>query len=193
TILIWLIYFLNLLNLYFLAGWLPAVAKAAGHSTTASALLGTMEQVGGIFGALALGWFVHRLGFVSTLTTCFLIASVSVAFIGWPGLSAGVLFAVVFVAGFGIVGGQAGVNSLTGIYYPTELRSTGLGAGLGIGRFGSIAGPIIAGVLLSRHWSDQQLFLAAAVPALLSAGLMISMRWLIKPAAISTKSEAAGD
>lgn len=191
TILIWLIYFMNLLNLYFLAGWLPAVAKAAGHSTSTSALLGTMEQVGGMIGALGLGWFVHRLGFVSVLTTCFMIACVSIGFIGQPGLSLVLLFAVVFAAGFGIVGGQAGVNAMTGIYYPTELRSTGLGAGLGIGRFGSIVGPIVAGVLLSRHWSDQQLFLAAAVPALLSALLMIAMHWLIKPEAIATKSETA--
>jgi AAHS family 4-hydroxybenzoate transporter-like MFS transporter len=185
TILIWLIYFMNLLNLYFLAGWLPAVASAAGHSVRASAVVGTMEQVGGMIGALFLGWFVHRSGFVPVLTTCFTIACVAIAWIGQPGLSLMVLLVVVFIAGFGIVGGQAGVNAMTGTYYPTDLRSTGLGAGLGIGRLGSILGPTLAGELLARHWSSQQLFLAAAVPAAVSAIVMLAMRSTLKPHSIS--------
>src|SRR5208337_3721048 len=63
TILIWLAYFMNLLNLYFLQGWVPTIAKTAGFSTSAAVLMGTMNQVGGFFGALVLGWFVRRSGF----------------------------------------------------------------------------------------------------------------------------------
>jgi len=180
TILIWLAYFMNLLNLYFLAGWLPTVAREAGYSTSTSVLVGTMEQVGGTLGAFALGWFVHRFGFVPVLATCFTVASISIALIGHPRWSLGLLFVVVFIAGFGVVGGQAGVNALTGTYYPTNLRSTGLGAGLGIGRMGSILGPLVAGELLGRHWSTQQLFLTAAMPALLSAFVMVAMRWTLR-------------
>jgi MFS transporter, AAHS family, 4-hydroxybenzoate transporter len=183
TILLWLIYFLNLLNLYFLSSWLPTVAKAAGYSTRASVLVGTMEQVGGMIGAIALGWFVHRFGFVPVLTTCFVVGCVNIGLIGQPGLSGELLFLVVFIAGFGVVGGQAGVNALAAVYYPTDLRSTGVGFGLGIGRVGGIVGPIIAGILLGLKWSSQQLFLAAAVPALLSAVLMLGMHWVLKPGA----------
>jgi AAHS family 4-hydroxybenzoate transporter-like MFS transporter len=88
---------------------------------------------------------------------------------------------LVFISGFGVTGGQAGVNALTGTYYPTELRSTGLGAGLGVGRIGSIVGPELAGDLLGRHWSTQQLFVAAALPALTASGIMIAMRWVLQP------------
>jgi MFS transporter, AAHS family, 4-hydroxybenzoate transporter len=193
TVLIWITYFLNLLNLYFLAGWLPTVAKAAGFSTSTSVLVGTTEQVGGAIGALFLGWFVYRFGFVSVLTTCFLVACVNIAFIGKPALPLALLYVVVFIAGFGVVGGQAGVNALTGTFYPTPLRSTGLGAGLGVGRLGSIVGPLVAGVLLGRHWTSQQLFLAAAVPALISAFVMIAMHWVLKarPAEVTESSAAA--
>jgi AAHS family 4-hydroxybenzoate transporter-like MFS transporter len=59
------------------------------------------------------------------------------------------------------------------------LRSTGLGAGLGIGRIGSIVGPEVAGVLLGRKWSNQDLFYAAAVPALIASLVMIGMRWVL--------------
>jgi AAHS family 4-hydroxybenzoate transporter-like MFS transporter len=96
-------------------------------------------------------------------------------------LPAALLFVTVFISGFGVTGGQAGVNALTGTYYPTELRSTGLGAGLGVGRIGSIVGPELAGDLLGRHWSNQQLFFAAALPALTASGVMIAMRWVLQP------------
>ena len=182
TVLIWLAYFMNLLNLYFLQGWLPTIAKAAGFSTSTSVLIGTMNQVGGVVGAFVLGWFVRRSGFAPVLATVFAIACLSIAMIGQPGLPAAALFVVVFIAGFGVTGGQAGVNAMTGTFYPTDLRSTGLGAGLGIGRVGSIVGPELAGDLLGRHWTNQQLFYAAAVPALTASAIMLAMRWVLNPA-----------
>lgn len=181
TVLLWVTYFMNLLNLYFLAGWLPTIAAASGYSTSISVLVGTTEQVGGAIGAFVLGWFVRRFGFVATLASCFTIAAVNIAIMGQPGLSLTMLFVVVFIAGFGVVGGQAGVNALAGVYYPTDLRSTGLGAGLGIGRIGSIVGPQLAGDLRGRHWSNEALFYAAALPAFVSAVVMLTMRWVLQP------------
>ena len=71
TILQWTVYFMNLLNLYFLSSWLPTVmaplVKAAGVSSTYSVLLGSTLQIGGVFGAFFLGWLVLRLGFVPVL------------------------------------------------------------------------------------------------------------------------------
>jgi AAHS family 4-hydroxybenzoate transporter-like MFS transporter len=77
-----------------------------------------------------------------------------------------------------VVGGQSGVNAFSATYYPTDLRSTGVGAGLGVGRVGAIVGPYVGGQLLALHWSNQQLFLASAVPALISAVVMAGMHWV---------------
>jgi AAHS family 4-hydroxybenzoate transporter-like MFS transporter len=170
---------MNLLNLYFLQGWLPTVAKTAGFSTRDSVLIGTMNQVGGCIGAFVLGWLVKRSGFVPVLATCFAVACIDIALIGQPGMTRPLMCLVVFIAGFGITGGQAGVNAMTGTYYPTDLRSTGLGAGLGIGRIGSIVGPELAGVMLGRRWTNQDLFYAAAIPALIASLVMISMRGVL--------------
>ena len=184
TILLWTVYFMNLLNLYFLSSWLPTVAtplvQAAGISGAYALLLGTVLQIGGVAGSLGLGWFVQRSGFVGALMTCFVLAGVSIAWIGQPGISLVGLFGVVFVAGIGIVGGQSALNALAATLYPTDLRSTGIGSGLGVGRIGSIVGPTLAGILLSLHWTTHQLFLAAAVPAFVSAGVMIGMRGVIR-------------
>jgi AAHS family 4-hydroxybenzoate transporter-like MFS transporter len=172
TALIWVVNFLNLLNLYFLASWLPTVAQEAGYSPSTSILVGSTLQIGGTIGALCLGWFIHRLGFVPVLVSCFALACVNIALIGQPGLSLFLLISVVFTAGIGIVGGQAGVNALSATYYPTDLRSTGIGAGLGVGRIGSIIGPTL-GEYMRSAWPVHQLFYAAAVPALVAALVLL--------------------
>ena len=89
------------------------------------------------------------------------------------------LFVAAFVAGWCIPGGQPALGALAAVYYPTYLRSTGIGSGLGFGRIGAIVGPVVAGMLLGRHWAPRELFLAAAVPALLSALFTFALRWVI--------------
>jgi AAHS family 4-hydroxybenzoate transporter-like MFS transporter len=180
TILLWIINFMNLLNLYFLASWLPTVANQAGYGIRTSVLVGTMEQLAGMIGGFTLGLFVQRWGFVRVLTTCFAVGCINIALIGQPGISLAMLFTVVFLAGFGVVGGQTAVNALSATYYPTDLRATGIGAGLGIGRIGAIIGPVVGGVLMSQHLPSQKLFLVAAVPASVSAVVMVAMHWVLK-------------
>jgi AAHS family 4-hydroxybenzoate transporter-like MFS transporter len=86
------------------------------------------------------------------------------------------LFVAAFLAGVGIFGGQPCVNALAATAYPTDLRSTGIGAGLGIGRFGAFLGPLVAGELIRRQWSTEALFQAAAVPAVISALAVLALR-----------------
>ena len=88
-----------------------------------------------------------------------------------------------FIAGSCIVGGQPTVNALSAGYYPTYLRSTGIGWGLGVGRVGAIIGPLLIGELIRRQWSMPDIFRAVAIPALISAVVMLSLRWVMKPAA----------
>ena len=169
TLLLWLISFMNLINLYFLSNWLPTLIHDAGYSTGMAVLIGTSLQVGGVVGTLTLGWFINRYGFTKVLGCCFVAACVAIALIGKVAAVPVFLFIAVVVAGFCIVGGQPAVNALAGTYYPTTLRSTGIGWALGIGRIGSVVGPVIGGQLIAMQWSNASLFVAAAVPALISA------------------------
>jgi MFS transporter, AAHS family, 4-hydroxybenzoate transporter len=188
TTLLWAVNFLNLLNIFLLTNWLPLVVRDSGYSNTIAVNSAAMFQLGGFVGTLVMGWFIRRFAFAAVLSVCFAIACLSVAAIGQPYLSLAILFAFIFIAGIGIPGSQAGLNALSATYYPTDLRATGVGAGLGIGRIGAIAGPLIAGVMLSRHWTNSQLFLAAAIPALISAVLMFSLRGAITPSATAVSN-----
>ncbi|PYR21984.1 MAG: hypothetical protein DMF94_06255 [Acidobacteria bacterium] len=84
---------------------------------------------------------------------------------------------LVSIAGWCVVGGQPGINALAGTFYPTYLRSTGVGWGLGIGRAGAIVGPVLGGQFMALKWSTRDIFLAAAVPALISTVAVWSLRF----------------
>ena len=180
TVMLWIINFMNLLNLYFLGSWLPTVVKDAGYTTAIAVLVGTAVQVGGSVGTIPNGWLIDRYGFRKVLTIVFGVATISIALIGQPSLPLSMLFLASFMAGWCVPGGQPGVNSLAAVYYPTYLRSTGIGASLGFGRIGAIVGPVAAGMLLRNGWAHRELFLAAAVPALISAVATYSLRWVMQ-------------
>ena len=183
TVLLWIINFMNLVVLYFLAQWLPRVFTAIGFSQADAIWIGTTLQIGGAIGTLFLGWLIGKHGYARVLTLSFGLGVIAVAAIGQP-MAITPLFGVVFLAGFCIVGGQAGLNAMAASFYPTDLRSTGVGYALGIGRVGGILAQPVAGNLFDRGWLARQLLLAAAVPAAITvAGLAGMGRQLRKRAA----------
>jgi AAHS family 4-hydroxybenzoate transporter-like MFS transporter len=191
TLLIWVVNFMNLLVLYSLSNWLPTVVTGMGYTTQTAVLVGTVLQVGGTIGTFGLAWLIARGGFLPMLTATFAVATASIALIGQPGISLALLNVIVFVAGWAVIGGQPGVNALSATFYPTYLRSTGVGWGLGIGRIGAIVGPYLGGTLLGLNWGPQELFLAAAVPALVSTLTIVALMFAMKlPRSTATQRPA---
>jgi AAHS family 4-hydroxybenzoate transporter-like MFS transporter len=175
TLLLWLISFANLLNLFFLANWLPLLSTRMGFSSSTAVLMGTTLQLGGFIGAIFMGPLIDRLGYYRVLVPVFLIAGLMVAAIGSPSLSMPLLYLVIFAAGICVVGTQPALNALASTLYPTEIRATGVGWSLGVGRAGAIVGPVVAAQLVALDWSSQALFLAASIPASLSSVVAIGL------------------
>ncbi len=179
TLLLWLVNFMNLIDLYFLANWLPTLIKDAGLSLEIANLATGALQFGGVLGTLALGRLIDKFGAYVVLITGFSIAALSIAAIGFDPKNLLMLFSSIFVTGIFVVGGMPGVNTLSANGYPTILRSTGVGWGLGIGRGASMLGPLLGAALIARHWMASDLLLLAAVPAVISA-LAVWGIWLQK-------------
>jgi AAHS family 4-hydroxybenzoate transporter-like MFS transporter len=178
TALIWVVYFMNLLNLYFLTSWLPTIISDAGIPVGTAILLTTLFQVGGVGGALVLGRVLDRHLSFWVLAACYLWAALCVLLIGKVGASVPALALTIACAGLGIIGGQNASHALTAEFYPTRIRSTGVGWALGIGRIGSIVGPILGGQLLVQGTAIRQVFWAAAVPALIATAAAASVSLL---------------
>jgi AAHS family 4-hydroxybenzoate transporter-like MFS transporter len=175
TVLIWVVFTLNLAEFYALQSWLPSMLGNVGYPLGTVALATSLTTTGGIVAAFAIGPAMDRIGPYASLATVYLLG---VIFVVLFGLSVGgadwVLYVAAFCAGFCISGGQKSVIALAAIYYPTPIRSTGVGWALGIGRFGGIGGPLLIGILLSYHLTAQHILYAAALPMLL-AGLLVAL------------------
>src|SRR5882757_4491241 len=165
TLLLWVVFFMSLLDLYFLSNWLPTVLNDLGASVSEAAAIGSMLQVGGVVGTFALGSIIDRFSF-RALALVYFVAVFAVGAIGQLGHSVALVTMAIFAAGFCMVGGQIAANALAATFYPTSVRATGVGWALGIGRVGSIIGPLVGGALLIATWSPGSVFMAAATAAL---------------------------
>jgi AAHS family 4-hydroxybenzoate transporter-like MFS transporter len=174
TLLLWVVFFMSLLDLYFLSNWLPTVLNDLGASVSEAAAIGSMLQVGGVVGTFALGSIIDRFSF-RALALVYFVAVFAVGAIGQLGHSVVFVTMAIFAAGFCIVGGQIAANALAATFYPTSVRATGVGWALGIGRVGSIIGPLVGGALLIAKWSPGSVFMAAAGAALCAAVAAFSL------------------
>lgn len=173
TLVIWVVFTLNLAEFYALQSWLPAMLGNAGYPLSTVALATSMTTVGGIVAAFAIGPAMDRLGPYGSLASVYLCGVLFVVLFAFSlGQPAWLLVTAAFLAGFCVSGGQKSVIALAAIYYPTSIRSTGIGWALGIGRLGGIAGPLIFGAMLAYHMSAQSVLYAAAIPMLLAALLI---------------------
>ena len=189
TLLLWVVNFMNTLIVYSLSGWMPTIIRNVGYSQQEAVLVGAILQVGGTLGTLAFAGIIPRLGFIPVLAGSFAAGSLVIAAVGWSVPVLGALLFTVFFAGWCSIGAQPGLNAMSATFYPTYLRSTGIGWALGFARFGGVVGPIVGGELLRRQWAPDQLFLAAAVPPVIALiGILALSRYFGRPATVGTAS-----
>jgi AAHS family 4-hydroxybenzoate transporter-like MFS transporter len=163
TPLLWLVFALNLMGYFFLASWTPTLLVTAAHLPPAvGALTGATMQVGGTVGALLLCRWIDKRRFAA-IAILFVLAVPVVGSVGWFGITSQTsLMIAAFFAGFLVLGIQSGINVSGALIYPTSLRSNGSGWELGIGRFGSIVGPLLGAAFIALP--VEQLYMWAAVP-----------------------------
>jgi AAHS family 4-hydroxybenzoate transporter-like MFS transporter len=166
TILLWIPFFMNLLILYFIVNWLPALLRQSGQAVSAGVIAVSLFSLGGITGALTEGRVMNSFGAYATLLAQFAISALLIGSLAFLTHSFAIMMTVTFVLGVAIQGAQAGLNALAAGFYPTTVRATGVGWALGVGRVGSIVGPAIGGMLLTMGWTPQRIFLAGMAPAL---------------------------
>jgi AAHS family 4-hydroxybenzoate transporter-like MFS transporter len=167
TPLVWLLFALNLMGYFFLISWTPILMTAAKLPPATAALSGAVLQVGGTVAAIGLCWWVQRHRFLA-IAIMFTGAIPVVASIGYAGMtSQSVLLIATFFAGFLVLGIQTGINAVGALIYPTSLRANGSGWQLGIGRIGSIVGPLAGALLIG--WPIEHLYLWSAVPFVIAA------------------------
>jgi MFS transporter, AAHS family, 4-hydroxybenzoate transporter len=169
TVLLWIIFFCSLLNLFLFAYWMPTVLNLIGVSPAQAVSMASLRELGAIFAVLYLGLAIDRFGPERALAIHYAAGAVFIAMIALFALPNFVLCVVIFLAGMTIVGSQTGVNGACGKLYPARMRTSGIGWALGIGRLGGIVAPVLGGYLLAIGLPPTRMFLVAGLFALIAA------------------------
>jgi benzoate transport len=176
TLLIWVAFLATMFGFYFVNSWTPQLLVTSGLSEADAVTAGMMLALGGTAGSVLYGLVASRLdsrlvliGFtvLSALTMVVFITSTAL-------LTVALIIGV--VVGALINGCIAGLYTITPAVYGTEIRSTGMGWAIGIGRIGAILSPMLAGRLLDASWTPVNLYVGAAVVVGISAVALLFLR-----------------
>jgi len=191
TLLLWVMFFMNLLALFFLNSWLPTVLHKAGLPQHLAIVIAALLHFGGIAGGLAIAPLCDKLNPYLVLACAYILSGTCIAGIGLAGNKAFFAMAATFLAGFFTFGAQNSANAIAATRYPTAMRSSGIGWALGVGRTGQIVGPLIGGFLLSLKWGTSEILYVIAVPSAVAATAAFFLSGVSRRAGFGMEAETA--
>jgi AAHS family 4-hydroxybenzoate transporter-like MFS transporter len=169
TVLLWIVFFCSLINLYLFVFWLPEILHLTGLTPSEAVFATSLHALGAIAAVLYLGFLIDRFRPERALALHYAAGIVFIALIALVALPYIALLAVVFLSGMTVIGSQTGANATAGALYPARMRTSGIGWALGIGRLGGIAAAPLGGFLLARGLPPRQVFLSACFFAVVAA------------------------
>jgi AAHS family 3-hydroxyphenylpropionic acid transporter len=147
TLLLWLTFLPTLLILYLILNWLPTLVVAKGLDRVVAPQASLAFNFASVAGALLFGLMVDKLGPRGPLALAYGALIVSLVALGASTQLTTILL-LSGAAGFFLMGANYSLYGVAASYYPPNVRGTGSGASVAVGRIGSIAGPMLAGILL---------------------------------------------
>ena len=169
TLYLWTCYFLLMFSFYFVVSWTPKLLVDAGLTTGQGISAGVYLQAGGLVGAISLGLLGYKFK-VPILTSVFFCCGVAaMLFYGLVELSLVYLMLVAAVMGFFLIGAMIGLYTIAPSVYPANVRVSGVGLAIGIGRLGAIVAPLAGGIILNSGYSTDEIFVIFSIPLILAA------------------------
>jgi benzoate transport len=185
TILLTLAYFLHIMTFYFILKWIPKIVVDMGFEPSLAGKVLVWANVGGLAGSLLLGFLSMRIQVRGLVIAALIGGAVGVIWFGMGQADLRELSMVAAGAGFFTNAAVVGMYAMFAQMFPTEVRAGGTGFVIGVGRGGSAAGPVIAGVLFTAGAG------LPAVAALMAAGSVLAAVLLVftgrPPASADTK------
>ena len=176
TLMLWIGFFSVFVTYYFMINWLPQVVVSEGGSLWEGIGAGAIFNVGGVLGMLLLGLMAPRLG-LHRMLLFFLVGSIVFMTVFGYAIGSPILLVlgILFLCGFFLQVIIIGHYTMSVVMYEARVRNTGLGWGIGMGRFGAMLGPIIAGYLIKMGWTPEMFFAAMTLPLFVC---ILSVRYL---------------
>ncbi len=175
TLAVWASSFLSLFCVFGLTGWIPTVMMQRGETFAASFGFGALMQIMSFAGGMTCGAIADRLGSSrGPLALWWGLGAISV----WSLIllnTHATNFLLTAAAGFFTIGAQFVLNNFTAAAYTTNVRATGLGMQLSVGRIGAILGPFIVGGLQQLYQGPTAMFVAIGAASMVAAAAIASV------------------
>jgi MFS transporter, AAHS family, 4-hydroxybenzoate transporter len=180
TLLLWVPFFMGFGVLTVVTLWTPALLRLNGISAANTAFVIAFNGLGAFIGQSAAGRLMERFGILLVLFPAFLLGTAATIGLGYGASSVALAATFIGLVGLFMGLGTAGAIALSALIYPTPIRSTGVGWGMAMGRFGQIVGPLIAGGLLGAGWSADRIMIVIACGGLIAAAFTVLFRtWYV--------------
>lgn len=154
-----------------LINWLPLLLVEQGFQPSQAAGVMFALQMGAASGTLMLGALMDKLRPVTMSLLIYSGMLASLLALGTVSSFNGMLLAG-FVAGLFATGGQSVLYALAPLFYSSQIRATGVGTAVAVGRLGAMSGPLLAGKMLALGTGAVGV-MAASAPGILVAGLAV--------------------
>ncbi len=167
-----ILYFCGLMIAYGVSGWLPTLLLQKGYSVVKSYSFSISQNFAGIIGCFLSGFIADKIGRRKSEAYFFALTAVFLFLLG----NAVNQWAIVV---FGMLVGatmnfsMAGLQPLLVETYPTEFRNSGVSWAQGLGRVGSIVGPLVAGYVQQIGLGFNATLSVFAAPAVISVIIII--------------------
>lgn len=169
TFILWTVFFLCFMTLYFLLSWIPKLITNSGFSDQTAYTAFSLFNVGGVVGIYVLGWLSARMHLTKLVVGFLFISGLLMLLYSQLPAQEFLLLSVITLIGFSQQGGFVGLYAIAAKVYPTQIRSTGVGWAIGLGRFGAVVGPAIAGYTIALGISAANNFALFALPMIVAS------------------------
>ncbi len=176
TVLLIIAYFAHIMTFYYILKWIPKLVVDMGYEPAAAGGVLVWANVGGAVGALLLGLISTRVQLGRLLVVVLVMAFVMVTAFGLDYRDLTQLSMVSAATGFFTNAGVVGFYALISNAYPADVRASGTGVVIGIGRGGAALGPVVAGFLFIQGFELFWVSVVMGSGALVAAVAVLCMR-----------------
>jgi AAHS family 4-hydroxybenzoate transporter-like MFS transporter len=180
TLLFWTLFVCTQAMVFFIQSWYPTLLTRNGYDIETALQIFSLWDFGALTGGIVVAGLASHFKLEKLLTFAYLLAALCLGMLSLDIQNTTATQILTFATGFSVVGASFCMGALAAGFYPSEIRATGVGWGLGVGRVGSISSPLIGGAVLAAGWTNSEIFTTAMLPALIASISVFALSLLIQ-------------
>ena len=164
TLTLWTAFLLCFSTLYFLMSWIPILMEESGFGVDVGRQAFFLFNLGGVIGIYLMGWMSTKWKLTNLILYLSLASAIGMVIFALAPTQLNLLLVLTLLIGILQQGGFTGLYGVAAKAYPTNIRTTGIGWSIGLGRLGAVIGPAVAGYLIAAGLDMSANYIIFAIP-----------------------------